>query len=117
MVQNDSIWAIRRELEDGKLVAKGLKTMCEVLVVQVNEYLNSLEEEESKREALKKNMTKLRTYVEMMQLENSMLAEKFMKMENKMEMIWKCVFCRVFLAVMFASLVGGIEKYGTLLLP
>ena len=31
LVQNESIWAIRRELEDVKLVPKGLKTRCEVL--------------------------------------------------------------------------------------
>ena len=42
-----------------------------------------------------------------------MLVEKFMKMENIMKMIWKCVF----LAVMLASLVGGIGSYGTLMLP
>ena len=36
---------MRRELEDVKLVAEGLKTRCEVSKVQVNEYLNSLEEE------------------------------------------------------------------------
>ena len=108
---------MRRELEDVNLVAEGLKTRCEVLEVQVNEYLDSLEEEESKRKALKKEMKKLRTDVGMLQLENSMLAEKFMKMENIMEMVWKCVFCCVFLAVMLASLVGGIGSYGTLMLP
>ena len=95
------------------MVVEGLKTRCEVLEVQVNEYLNSLEEEESKRKAPKKEMNKLRTDVGMLQLENNMLAEKFMKMENIMEMIWKCVF----LAVMLASLVGGIGTYSTLMLP
>ena len=62
-------------------------------------------------------MKKLRIDVGMSQLENNMLAEKFLKMENIMEMIWKCVFCCVFLAVMLASLVGGIGSYGTLMLP
>ena len=65
LVQNESIWAIRRELEDVILVPKGLKTRCEVLEVQVNEYLNLLEEEESKRKALKKEMKKLRIDVGM----------------------------------------------------
>ena len=83
---------MRRELEDVKLVVEGLKTRCEVLEVQVNEYLNSLEEEESKRKALKKERKNLRTDVGMLQLENSMLVEKFMKMENIMEIIWKCVY-------------------------
>ena len=92
LVQNDNIWVMRCELEDVKSVAEGLKTKCEVLAVQVNEYLNSLEEEESKRKALKKEMKKLRFDVGMLPLKNSMLVEKFMKMGNIMEMIWKCVF-------------------------
>ena len=117
LVQNDSIWAMQRELEDVKFVIEGLTTKCEVLEVQLNEYLNSLEEEKSKRKALKKEKKKLRTDAGMLQLENSMLAEKFMKMENRMEMIWKCVFCYVFLAVLLTSLVGGIGSYGTLILP
>ena len=78
--------------------------------------MNSLEEEESKRKALKKEMKKLKTDVGMLQLENSMLAKKFMKMENIMEIIWKHVFCCVFLAVILASLVGGIGSYDTLIL-
>ena len=78
--------------------------------------MNSLEEEESKWKALKKEMKKLKTDVGMLQLESSMLAKKFMKMENIMEIIWKHVFFYVFLAVILASLVCGIGSYDTLIL-